>query len=62
MFRMQRAEILESGSFLNTGTDFVVLAQRQAALVQNNEVLRASIEKLWQQIDNKLARSAGKVE
>lgn len=58
-FRLQRTSVLQGD---NPGTDYVVLAQRQAAKESNNQLLRASIDHLWQQIEQKMVREAGNIK
>ncbi len=40
----------------DSGIDYVVLAQRQAALEPNNQVLLNSLKQLWQKTEHKLCR------
>lgn len=62
-FRLQRATVLQDGSLgVNSGVDYIVLAQRQAARESNNQLLRSSIDHLWQQIEKKIAREAGNMK
>ncbi|MBE9549870.1 MAG: ribonuclease P protein component [Proteobacteria bacterium] len=62
-FRLQRVSVLQaSDESAAYGVDYVVLAQRQAAKENNNQLLRASIDRLWLQIEKKLARETGSVK
>ena len=61
-FRLQRVTVLQDGSLGVNGVDYVVLAQRQAARESNNQLLRSSIDQLWQQIEKKIAQQTGNMK
>jgi len=62
-FRSARVPVLQKGlQQPETGVDFVVLAQRNAARENNNQLLRASLLQLWQQIETKISREPGKAK
>ncbi len=51
-FRM----LLSTQDFGKNGIDYVVLAQRQAALEPDNQILVNSLKQLWQKTEYKLCR------